>query len=76
MNSKGKPEPVGVEESIRWARELVLRKRPKFGSDLARALDYGSRAVVAVLDWNEDRAEMYARLAGHYAIKAVRSLRE
>lgn len=71
MNSKAN----AAEDSIRWARELVLRKKPRYGSALYRALDFGSRAVVAVLDGDEFRAEMYARAAAHCAFRAVKSLR-
>lgn len=63
------------DASLAWARALVVKARPRFGSPLWVALDQGSRCVVACLDGNEDLAALCARFAAHAAFRAVPGLR-
>ena len=70
-------ESKGVAESIEWANGVLAAARPiRYGSALWAAQHYGSRAVVACIDGNEDLAVACARLAAGAAHDAVPELGE
>lgn len=65
----------GAKDAAADAGTLVVNGRPRYGSALYVTLEYGSKAVVAVLDGEADLAGYYAQVAAHAARRAVRGLR-
>lgn len=68
-------EAIPAADAIADARTLVANVQPQPWTALGKALDRGSRAVVACLDGKADLAAYLAREAARAAFKAVRGLR-